>query len=117
MARSVGVELTLREARRFEMEELALATKNFSDRSLIGEGKFGAVYKGLLNDGMLVAIKKRAATPSQEFIEEVMFPFLSNGEKYSHYNGWLVFLKELMQKLFAFDLGFWTHPALSMFYL
>lgn len=88
MGRPAGVELTLREARRFEMEELALATKKFSDRSLIGEGKFGAVYKGLLNDGMLVAIKKRAAARSQEFIEEVMFTFLSNGEKYSHYNGW-----------------------------
>ncbi|XP_058184763.1 putative serine/threonine-protein kinase [Rhododendron vialii] len=71
--RSVGVELSLREARHFEMEELALATKSFSDRSLIGEGKFGAVYKGLLNDGMLVAIKKRAAAPSQEFIEEVRY--------------------------------------------
>jgi len=50
-----------------------LATKNFGDRSLIGEGKFGEVYKGLLNDGMLVAIKKRAAAHSQEFIEEVRY--------------------------------------------
>ncbi|XAR58330.1 Non-specific serine/threonine protein kinase [Bertholletia excelsa] len=71
--RNVGVELTLREARRFPMEELSSATKNFSDKSLIGEGKFGAVYKGLLNDGMLVAIKKRAGAPSQEFIDEVRY--------------------------------------------
>lgn len=53
------------------MEELSLATKNFSDQNLIGNGKFGAVYKGLLHDGMLVAIKKRPGPPSQEFINEV----------------------------------------------
>ncbi|MBA0802077.1 hypothetical protein Gohar_012406 [Gossypium harknessii] len=69
--RHIGVQLSLREARRFELRELSLATKNFSDRNLIGEGKFGEVYKGLLQDGMLVAIKKRAGAPSQEFIDEV----------------------------------------------
>uniref|UniRef100_A0A2P2JS48 non-specific serine/threonine protein kinase n=1 Tax=Rhizophora mucronata TaxID=61149 RepID=A0A2P2JS48_RHIMU len=71
--RHVGVELTLQEARRFAMEELSLATKNFSDINLIGVGKFGEVYKGLLNDGMLVAIKKRRGVPSQEFVEEVRY--------------------------------------------
>ncbi|KAL6960356.1 hypothetical protein U1Q18_038121 [Sarracenia purpurea var. burkii] len=71
--RPVGAQLTLREARRFEMEELSSATKSFSEKNLIGEGKFGEVYKGWLNDGMLVAIKKRAAAPSQEFIEEVRY--------------------------------------------
>ncbi|XP_062105311.1 proline-rich receptor-like protein kinase PERK8 isoform X2 [Humulus lupulus] len=55
------------------MEELSLATKNFSDKNLIGEGKFGEVYKGLLHDGMLVAIKKRHGAPTQEFIEEVHY--------------------------------------------
>ncbi|PSS18257.1 Proline-rich receptor-like protein kinase [Actinidia chinensis var. chinensis] len=73
VGRNTGVELTLREARRFDIEELYLATKSFSDKNLIGEGKFGPVYKGWLNDGMLVAIKKRAGAPSQEFIEEVRY--------------------------------------------
>ncbi|XVF16090.1 hypothetical protein REPUB_Repub10bG0001500 [Reevesia pubescens] len=72
--RHPGVELSsVREARRFELQELSLATKNFSDRNLIGEGKFGEVYKGLLQDGMLVAIKKRAGDPSQEFIDEACY--------------------------------------------
>ncbi|XP_022751828.1 putative serine/threonine-protein kinase isoform X2 [Durio zibethinus] len=71
--RHLGVESSLREARRFQLEELSLATKNFSDRNLIGEGKFGQVYKGLLQDGMLVAIKKRAGAPSQEFIDEACY--------------------------------------------
>lgn len=68
-----GIELSFREARRFDIEELSLATKNFSVQSLIGAGKFGEVYKGLLNDGMLVAIKKRLGAPSQDFIEEVRY--------------------------------------------
>ncbi|XP_021298022.1 probable leucine-rich repeat receptor-like protein kinase At5g49770 [Herrania umbratica] len=71
--RHLGVELSLREAKRFEIEELSSATKNFSDRNLIGEGKFGEVYKGLLQEGMLVAIKKRAGVHSQEFIDEACY--------------------------------------------
>ncbi|EEF49322.1 proline-rich receptor-like protein kinase PERK8 isoform X2 [Ricinus communis] len=71
--RHVGVELSLREARRFEMDELSHATKNFVDKNLIGIGKFGEVYKGLLNDGMLVAIKKRSGASSQEFVDEVRY--------------------------------------------
>ncbi|KAK1566820.1 hypothetical protein Q3G72_004599 [Acer saccharum] len=71
--RNVGIELSIREARSFEMEELSQATKNFSDKNLIGVGKFGEVYKGLLQEGMLVAIKKRPGVPSQEFINEVHF--------------------------------------------
>ncbi|XP_051140257.1 putative serine/threonine-protein kinase isoform X2 [Andrographis paniculata] len=67
------IEFTVRDARRFEMNELSLATKNFSDKSLIGQGKFGEVYKGLLHDGMLVAIKKRPGNPSQDFLDEVRY--------------------------------------------
>ncbi|KAG2709885.1 hypothetical protein I3760_04G000200 [Carya illinoinensis] len=73
VGRNVGFELSLRETRRFEIEELSLSTKQFSDKNLIGQGKFGEVYKGLLNDGMLVAIKKRPGAPSQEFINEVLY--------------------------------------------
>ncbi|XP_024017827.1 putative serine/threonine-protein kinase [Morus notabilis] len=71
--RHAGVELLIRETRRFQMEELSHATKNFSDKNLIGQGKFGEVYKGLLHDGMLVAIKKRSGAPTQEFIDEVHY--------------------------------------------
>lgn len=75
VGRAVGIEFSLRDARRFGMDELSAATKNFSDKSLIGQGKFGEVYKGLLHDGILVAIKKRPAPPSHEFIEEVSHLF------------------------------------------
>ncbi|KAG5624606.1 hypothetical protein H5410_009824 [Solanum commersonii] len=70
VGKNAGVELTSQDARPFHIEELSLATKGFSDKNLIGQGKFGEVYKGLLHDGMLVAIKRRSAVPSQEFIDE-----------------------------------------------
>ncbi|KAE8648474.1 hypothetical protein Csa_008967 [Cucumis sativus] len=73
VGRHVGIELTLRDARRFEMAELVLATNDFSDKNLIGEGKFGEVYKGMLQDGMFVAIKKRHGAPSQDFVDEVHY--------------------------------------------
>ncbi|KAK1319811.1 putative receptor-like protein kinase [Acorus calamus] len=78
VGRNVGLELSLRpsdsqEARCFTLEELGLATKSFSDINLIGEGKFGEVYNGLLQDGLIVAIKKRTSLPSQEFINEVLY--------------------------------------------
>lgn len=73
VGKNAGVELTSQDARPFHIEELSLATKGFSDKNLIGQGKFGEVYKGLLHDGMLVAIKRRSAVPSQEFIDEVRY--------------------------------------------
>ncbi|KAL6508124.1 hypothetical protein OROHE_021666 [Orobanche hederae] len=68
-----GIGFTLRDATRFAMDELSSATRNFSDKSLIGQGKFGEVYKGLLHDGLLVAMKKRPGPPSQEFVDEVRY--------------------------------------------
>ncbi|KDO58179.1 hypothetical protein CISIN_1g0461992mg, partial [Citrus sinensis] len=43
--------------RRFSYRELLLATDHFSEKSLIGIGSFGTVYKGRFLDGMEVAIK------------------------------------------------------------
>lgn len=42
---------------KISIDEIRKATKNFSTASKIGQGGFGAVYKGKL-DGMLVAIKR-----------------------------------------------------------
>ncbi|KAF0902678.1 hypothetical protein E2562_018306 [Oryza meyeriana var. granulata] len=55
------------------LEELSSATRNFSNVNLIGHGMFGEVYKGLLQDGTIVAIKKRHFPLSHEFIQEVNY--------------------------------------------
>ncbi|KAJ9563500.1 hypothetical protein OSB04_008660 [Centaurea solstitialis] len=43
---------------KFTMAEIHKATKNFSPALKVGQGGFGTVYKGQLQDGTLVAIKR-----------------------------------------------------------
>ncbi|KAF8006992.1 hypothetical protein BT93_K1099 [Corymbia citriodora subsp. variegata] len=49
--------------RKFTYHELKVATGNFSEENVLGEGGFGKVYRGILLDGSQVAIK-RCAQPS-----------------------------------------------------
>ncbi|XP_057517000.1 probable serine/threonine-protein kinase PBL21 [Amaranthus tricolor] len=62
-------------AHSFTFRELAIATRNFRDSHLIGEGGFGKVYKGRLENGQIVATKKLnldSLQGNQEFIVEVL---------------------------------------------
>ncbi|XP_020242535.1 probable LRR receptor-like serine/threonine-protein kinase At3g47570 [Asparagus officinalis] len=49
--------LSLTKHRLIPYYELVRATDNFSEINLLGRGAFGSVYRGLLDDGLLVAIK------------------------------------------------------------
>uniref|UniRef100_M8CEY3 Cysteine-rich receptor-like protein kinase 29 n=1 Tax=Aegilops tauschii TaxID=37682 RepID=M8CEY3_AEGTA len=46
----------------FDLPTLEEATDNFSQRNKLGEGGFGAVYKGILPDGQEIAVKKLVGT-------------------------------------------------------
>lgn len=58
----------------FNFDELTLATKNFNNSSLVGQGGYGKVYKGTLTDGTVVAIKRALEGSLQgqkEFLTEI----------------------------------------------
>ncbi|XP_031377448.1 cold-responsive protein kinase 1-like isoform X1 [Punica granatum] len=64
----------IQNTRQYLYQELCRATDNFSPDNKIGEGGFGSVYKGVLRDGTLAAIKVLSAESKQgvrEFLTEI----------------------------------------------
>ncbi|KAM0846583.1 hypothetical protein ACQ4PT_055596 [Festuca glaucescens] len=64
-----------RTAKAFTFRELATATKNFRFDCLLGEGGFGRVYKGQLENGQVVAVKQldlNGFQGNREFLVEVL---------------------------------------------
>ncbi|KAL4200874.1 hypothetical protein AMTRI_Chr02g213320 [Amborella trichopoda] len=58
----------------FSYAELRTATEDFNAKNKLGEGGFGAVYKGTLPDGRTVAVKQLSVTSRQgknQFITEI----------------------------------------------
>ncbi|XP_010476090.1 PREDICTED: G-type lectin S-receptor-like serine/threonine-protein kinase At4g11900 [Camelina sativa] len=51
------------------LQDIMVATNCFSDENKLGEGGFGPVYKGTLQNGIYVAIKRLSKNSSQGLIE------------------------------------------------
>lgn len=51
-------ETCLGHLKRYSFKELRSATDHFNSKNILGRGGFGIVYKGCLNDGTLVAVKR-----------------------------------------------------------
>ncbi|CAN6924610.1 unnamed protein product [Brassica oleracea] len=59
----------------FEMNTIETATNNFSLSNKLGQGGFGSVYKGKLQDGKEIAVKRLSSSSGQgkeEFMNEIV---------------------------------------------
>ncbi|XP_010417636.1 PREDICTED: wall-associated receptor kinase-like 10 [Camelina sativa] len=71
----ISTEGNVDNTRVFNSKELEKATENFSLNRILGEGGQGTVYKGMLADGRIVAVKKSKVVDEdklEEFINEVV---------------------------------------------
>ncbi|XP_059664675.1 probable LRR receptor-like serine/threonine-protein kinase At1g07650 isoform X2 [Cornus florida] len=58
----------------FTFRQIETATDNFHEANKIGEGGFGSVYKGILLDGTVIAVKQLSSKSKQgnrEFVNEI----------------------------------------------
>ncbi|KAL2496549.1 putative LRR receptor-like serine/threonine-protein kinase [Forsythia ovata] len=58
----------------FTLRQIKAATNNFDLANKIGEGGFGPVYKGVLSDGTIIAVKQLSSKSKQgnrEFVNEI----------------------------------------------
>ncbi|MCD9643975.1 hypothetical protein HAX54_031887 [Datura stramonium] len=58
----------------FRLRQIKAATNNFDPANKIGEGGFGPVYKGVLSDGAVIAVKQLSSKSKQgnrEFVNEI----------------------------------------------
>ncbi|XP_071697697.1 G-type lectin S-receptor-like serine/threonine-protein kinase At1g61370 isoform X1 [Rutidosis leptorrhynchoides] len=59
----------------YNFKQILASTDNFSNKNKLGEGGFGPVYKGMLDDGQKIAVKRLSGDSGQgveEFKNEIM---------------------------------------------
>ncbi|KAK2987292.1 hypothetical protein RJ640_024655 [Escallonia rubra] len=75
---SSGEEGTVEKTKVFTSKELEKATDHYHESRILGQGGQGTVYKGMLTDGRIVAVKKSKISTAedegklQQFINEVV---------------------------------------------
>ncbi|THG17307.1 hypothetical protein TEA_008591 [Camellia sinensis var. sinensis] len=68
-------EISIVESLQYNFDTISVATDNFSDANKLGQGGFGAVYRGRLPNGQEIAVKRLSRDSGQgelEFKNEVM---------------------------------------------
>ncbi|KAM4083652.1 hypothetical protein ACJW30_08G074400 [Castanea mollissima] len=74
--RSSTTSIKIDDVKNFTYREMAVATNSFDKSTQVGEGGYGKVYKGILVDGTIVAIKRAQEGSLQgekEFLTEIEF--------------------------------------------
>ncbi|XP_071726318.1 cysteine-rich receptor-like protein kinase 2 [Rutidosis leptorrhynchoides] len=75
----------------YSSKDLLLATSNFSQENILGKGGFGMVFKAILDDKRVVAVKKlevRHARAKEEFENEIKLMSLINHRNLLRLLGW-----------------------------
>ncbi|XP_074293827.1 uncharacterized protein LOC141620996 [Silene latifolia] len=69
-----STEGVVEKAKLFTVEELEVATNHFNQNRILGQGGQGTVYRGILADGRIIAVKKSKVDKAQltPFINEVV---------------------------------------------
>ncbi|XP_020209151.1 putative receptor-like protein kinase At4g00960 [Cajanus cajan] len=68
-------EIKIAESLQFNLDTIRVATEDFSDSNKLGQGGFGAVYRGKLSNGQMIAVKRLSRDSRQgdtEFKNEVL---------------------------------------------
>ncbi|KAK4483044.1 hypothetical protein RD792_010220 [Penstemon davidsonii] len=71
---SSRISIRIDDVKDFTYGEMALATSDFNSSSIVGQGGYGKVYRGILADGTVVAIKRAQEGSLQgenEFLTEI----------------------------------------------
>uniref|UniRef100_A0A7N2RAN1 Uncharacterized protein n=1 Tax=Quercus lobata TaxID=97700 RepID=A0A7N2RAN1_QUELO len=74
-AENIDDEISSVESLQFDFSTISAATDDFSEANKLGQGGFGAVYKGMLYNGQDVAVKRLSTNSGQgdlEFKNEVL---------------------------------------------
>ncbi|KMZ64439.1 Kinase family protein [Zostera marina] len=104
-------EMKIRRARVFSYEELEKATDGFNEESQVGKGSFSCVFKGVLRDGTIVAVKRAVvasdAKNSKEFHTELD---LLSRLNHAHLLDLLGYCEERGERLLVYE--FMAHGSL-----